>query len=164
MSSTNLVLQRARSNPDRARAYRLRIRLYQQSDRYADSVSVAVEAIGRFGLEFPEADPQIQAAFVAEHQDVAVNLRGRPISAIIDAAPVEDPEVMSTIGLLIEVLPSLYIARPSLFPLFAVRAVNLSLRYGNSEEACFTFSISRHDTWSAPSATSFRPPSSRRCR
>lgn len=137
----DLVLARARCDPDRARAYRLRIRLYQASGPYRESVRVALEGLRRFGVEFPEGDAEIQAAFVAEHQEVRVNLRGRRIREIIDAAPAADPEVMATIGLLIEAMPSLYIGRPSLFPLVVVRAVNLSLQHGNSEESCFPYTV-----------------------
>ncbi|QRN97008.1 AAA family ATPase [Archangium violaceum] len=136
----DLILQNARSNPDRARAYRLRIRLYQVSRRYADGVTVALEGLGLFGVRLPESSEEIQVEVEAEIRDISANLRDRRIADLLDAPAVRDPNGRAIIGLLVDSIPCAYNARPEMFALEVVKALNFSLRYGNAEETCFAYS------------------------
>ena len=137
----NLILAHARSNPDRAAVYSLRMRLYQVSGRYDDAVTVALEALRLSGVTLPESDESLKAATEAEIQAIQTNLRGRRVADIPDAPVVADPEVRAIIGLLVEAEPCAYIGRPKLFPLLALKAVSLSLQYGNTKESCFAYSV-----------------------
>ena len=74
-----LMLGRARSDLDRARIYSLRIKVYQASSRYDESVVLVLEALQLFGVTFPESDDEIQAAAEAEFQAITTNLGGRRI-------------------------------------------------------------------------------------
>ncbi len=132
----DLILQNARYNLDRARAYRLRMRLYQVSGRYADGLTVAFEALRLFEVSLPESDGEIQAAVEAEIQEISAALRGRRIADILDAPVVDDVDVRMLITLLVESISVAYTTRPQFFPLLTTKAVNLSLKYGNSAESC----------------------------
>jgi predicted ATPase/signal transduction histidine kinase len=136
----NLLLEKAGSNLDRARVYGLRTRLYQISGRYSDSLTVALEALQLFDVRCPDSDEALQAAFLAENQEVNVNLRGRRIAELVDAPLVSDPVVKAVIGLLVDAMPCAYVARSQVFPLLVVKALNFSLRYGNAAESCFVYS------------------------
>ncbi len=61
-----LMRSKARTDLDRARIYSLRIKVYQASSRYDDSVVLALEALQLFGVTFPESDDAIEAATAAE--------------------------------------------------------------------------------------------------
>jgi predicted ATPase/signal transduction histidine kinase/tRNA A-37 threonylcarbamoyl transferase component Bud32 len=137
----DLILQNARSNLDRARACRLRMRLYQVSGRYDDGMTVGFEALRVFGVTLPESDAEIQAAVEAEHRDISANLRGRRIADLVDAPVAKDPDVRAIICLLVDSAPSAYIARPKMFPLLSMKAVSFSLRFGNTEESCYGYSV-----------------------
>ncbi|MDB6171658.1 MAG: Protein kinase [Chthoniobacteraceae bacterium] len=135
----NSILENARSNVDRARVYRLRLRLYEVSGRYDDGMKAAFEALGLFGVTWPKSGSEIQAAFEAEHQEVATNLRGRRIAGLVDAPIVNDPDILAILGLLVDAMPCVYIAQSELFPLLALKALNVSLRHGNAEESPFAY-------------------------
>jgi predicted ATPase/signal transduction histidine kinase len=135
-----VILARGRSHLDRARAYRLRLMLYQAAGQYEDSIAVALEALGLLGLQFPCTEAEIAAAFAAENAAIDANLRGRPVAALIDAPVAHDPAVSAAMGLLSDFLSSAYVARPALFPLVAVRTVNHSLEHGNVPESCGGYS------------------------
>ncbi|MDC0742749.1 ATP-binding sensor histidine kinase [Polyangium mundeleinium] len=135
----DLIFQNARSNPDRARVYRLRIRLYQVSGRYADGVTVALEALRLFCVTLPESDEEIQAAVEAENRGISASLRGLRIADLLDAPVVSDPDGRVIIGLLVDSIPCAYNARPEMFALHVVKALSFSLRYGNAEETCFAY-------------------------
>ncbi|MDC3961352.1 sensor histidine kinase [Polyangium jinanense] len=135
----DLIFQNARSNPDRARVYRLRIRLYQVSGRYADGVTVAQEALRLFCVTLPASDEEIKAAVEAENRGISASLRGLRIADLLDAPVVSDPDGRAIIGVLVDSIPCAYNARPEMFALGVVKALSFSLRYGNAEETCFAY-------------------------
>jgi predicted ATPase/signal transduction histidine kinase len=134
------VLEEARSDPDRAQAYARRIRLYQASGRYEDAVPILDEALRKFGIELPGTAEQARAAFMAEHAQVTANLRGRSVAELLDAPRADDPVAQAVVSLLTGAIGAIYSARPHLFPLVMVRAVNQSLRYGNTPASCLAYS------------------------
>jgi predicted ATPase len=136
----SLILGHARSNDDRAKGYRLRMKLYPVLGRYADGVTLALEALRLFGVTFPESDEEMEAAFAAEHREVSINLRGRRIADLASAPAVIDPDVRAIIGLLVDAIPCVYNARPKMFGLTIIKALNFSLRYGSTEESCAAYS------------------------
>jgi predicted ATPase len=137
----DLTLARAGSNIDRARAYRLRLRLYQVSGRFDEGMSVGLEGLKLFPVTCPESDGDVLAAIQAEKRDVASNLGDRRIADLAAAPPVTDPDVRAVLGLLVDAMPCAYIGRPRLFPLLALKAVNVTLRHGNAEESPYTFIV-----------------------
>ncbi|MGZ3292135.1 MAG: AAA family ATPase [Xanthobacteraceae bacterium] len=136
-----LMLGNARSDLDRARIYSLRIKVYQASSRYDESVVLALEALQLFGVVFPGSDDEIAAATAAEFRAVSINLGGRRISDLPDAPVADDAEVRAIIALLVEAAPGAYNGRPKLFPLVTMKAVNFALRYGNTEQASYAYAV-----------------------
>jgi PAS domain S-box-containing protein len=135
-----LLLANARSDLDRAKAYRLRIQLCQVSGHHADAVAAAFDALGLFGVRFPGSKEEIRAATDAEQRSMTVNLAGRNVADLADAAIATDPVIQAIIGLLADSFTSVYTARSTLLPLVVLRALNLSLRHGNVEESCAVYS------------------------
>ncbi|WP_437870813.1 AAA family ATPase [Sorangium sp. So ce363] len=136
----DLILQNAHANPDRARAYRLRMRLYQMAGRHRDAVTVMLEALRLYGVTLPEPDEEIQVAVEAEIQEVPINLRGRRIADLVDAPVATDESVRALIGLVAESSPLIYSVRPALWALLTAKGVNVSLRCGHAEESSFVYS------------------------
>ncbi|XYI02375.1 AAA family ATPase [Sorangium sp. So ce1128] len=134
------ILQNAYSKPDRARAYRLRMRLYQIAGRHRDAVTVMLEALRLYGVTLPESDEEIQVAVEAEIRQVPINLRGRRIADLVDAPVATDEGVRALIGLIAESSPLIYSVRPALWPLLSAKGVNVSLQCGHAEESSFVYS------------------------
>jgi PAS domain S-box-containing protein len=136
-----LMLGNARSDLDRARIYSLRIKVYQASSRYDESVVLALEALQLFGVVFPDSDDEIAATTAMEFRAISVNLRGRRVSDLLDAPVADDPKARAVISLLVEAAPGAYNGRPELFPLVAMKAVNFALRYGNTEQSSYAYAV-----------------------
>ena len=126
------MLGNARSDLDRARIYSLHMKVCLVGGGYDESLVLALEALQLFGVTFPEADDEIEAAADAEFRAVSVNLGERRIADLLDAPAADAPEVRAIIDLLVDAVPSAYNGRPKLFPLMAMKAVNFSLRYGHT--------------------------------
>jgi PAS domain S-box-containing protein len=136
-----LLLANARCDLDRAKAYRLRIQLFQVSGRHADAVATAFEALRLFGVSFPDTKEDIRSATVAEQQSMIINLAGRRVTDLVSGPVATDPTIKTIIGLLSDSLTSVYTARSSLLPLVVLKALNLSLRHGNVADSCAVYSF-----------------------
>ncbi|XYI00972.1 AAA family ATPase [Sorangium sp. So ce1128] len=136
----DLILQNARSRPDRSRAHRLRLRFYQIAGRHRDAVTVMIQALQLYRVMLPESDEEIQMAAEAEIRQVSINLRGRPIADLVDAPVATDESVRALIGLLAESSPIVYTSRPALWLLLTAKGVNVSLQCGHAEESSFIYS------------------------
>ncbi|MEI8394699.1 MAG: ATP-binding protein [Rhodospirillaceae bacterium] len=135
----SFLLNHARSNRDRAKVYRLRVQLYQVAGKFHQGVAAALEGVRLFGVIWPESDAEIEQQIEAERLQVAHNLRGRSISELIDAPITNSSDVRSVLGILTDAMPAAYFARPTIYPLFVLSALNLTLRNGNIEESCAVY-------------------------
>lgn len=136
----DLILQHARSDVDRARVYALRLRLYQVAGKYADAIQMGLDALRLFGITFADTDAAMSREEDASMQEIRRLLGGRRVADLVDAPLVDDPRVRATLQLLVDLEPAVYIGRPRLFPLIALKSVECSLRYGNTEDSCFAYS------------------------
>jgi predicted ATPase/signal transduction histidine kinase len=137
----DMILKRARCKLDRAKVYSLRIKLYQVASKYGEGFAVAVGALRDFGLTLPESDAQIEIAVDAELREVPVNLAGRAIIRLIDAPMATDPSMQAIINLLVDAVPCAYIGRPTFYPLLTLKAVNLSMKHGNTDQSSFAYGV-----------------------
>jgi PAS domain S-box-containing protein len=137
----DLILAGACSDLDSAKVHSLRIKLYQVAGKYDKGLAVALSALRTFGVGFADNDRDIQAAMEAQLRCVPINLAGRPIGDLLEAPVATDPGKRTIIDLLVDMAPCAYIARPSLFPLVALEAVNRSMRDGNTDQSSYAYAV-----------------------
>jgi len=135
----DMLMDRASRKLDRAKVYSLRIKLYQVASKYADGFAVALGALRDFGLTVPESEEDVQIAIEAELRAVPINLAGRSIIQLVDAPLATDPTMQAIINLLVDAVPCAYIVRAKFYSLFTLKAVNLSMQYGNTEQSSFAY-------------------------
>lgn len=137
----DLLLARARTDFDKSTVYELRLKLCHVAGRYDEAVAMGLKALQFFGVDIPEDDAVLSEATRAEAEAVKVNLGGRRIADLADAAEATDPRIRAIIGLLSNVAPAAYIgSRPQIFPLIILKLVNHSLRFGHTYESCMGYS------------------------
>ncbi|EME69377.1 ATPase, partial [Paramagnetospirillum caucaseum] len=134
-----LIVGRAKSNADRARAYRLLILRNQVAGRYGEAVEVALTALRMFGLTCPTTPADIEAAVESARLESRGNLRGREIGALIDAPAMTDPDALGMLGILADAMPCAWIARPDLYAWLALNALNVTLVLGNDGDSCAVY-------------------------
>jgi PAS domain S-box-containing protein len=135
----DMMLASARSSLDRARVFSLRIELYQLAGRYDESFEVALTALRDFDIVFPETDQDIQAAVDHGLRDIRINQAGRPIHELVDTPVATDPVILAIVNLLLQAMNCAFAARPAYYPLITMKAVNLSLRHGNTDNSSFAY-------------------------
>jgi PAS domain S-box-containing protein len=135
----DMMLARACSNLDRAKVFSLRIELYQLAGRYDESFAVALTALRDFGIIFPETDQDVHAAVDVALREAHANQAGRPIGELVEAPVATDPAIRAIVNLLLQAMNCAFAARPAFYPLITLRAVNLSLQHGNTDNSSFAY-------------------------
>ncbi|MEH2372412.1 AAA family ATPase [Nostoc sp.] len=145
-----LLLLKAESHVDKSNIYILQIRLYQVAGRYEEALTLGLEALKLFGVTFPDSNEQVQSAIAKrssealiaiEKNQVLINLGDRQVSDLINAPVIPDPNIKTLISLLTTLGPPSYLGKPDIFPLVVLKAVNYSLKFGNTEDSCFAYSM-----------------------
>jgi PAS domain S-box-containing protein len=137
----DLLLLKAESHVDKSNIYMRQIRLYQVAGRYQKSLTLGLEALKLFEVTLPDSNEEVQAAIAIEKNQVSTNLGNRQVSDLINSIVIQDPNIKTVISLLTTLGPPTYLGRPDLFPLVVLKAVNYSLKFGNTEDSCFAYSM-----------------------
>ena len=133
--------QRAVSRAQRGNVATLQVKLYVVMGRYDEALRLGLAELTRLGDAMPEAVEAVADALVVERERLSVNLAGLGLGSIVDLPVIADAEARALISLLASLAPAVYSRRPPLFPVLAMRIVNLSLEHGNSEHSCFGYSL-----------------------
>jgi len=136
-----LLLLKAESHVEKSNIYILQIRLYQVAGRYEEALTLGLAALKLFGVTFPDSNEQVQSAIAIEKNQVLINLGDRQVSDLINAPVISDPNIKTLISLLTTLGPPSYLGKPDIFPLVVLKAVNYSLKFGNTEDSCFAYSM-----------------------
>ncbi|MBW4562811.1 MAG: AAA family ATPase [Mojavia pulchra JT2-VF2] len=138
-----ILLGKAQSHVEQANIYILQLRLYQIFGRYEEALALGIEALKIFQiiLPDPDSDEQVQVATEIEKSQITINLGKRQISDILNAPVLQDPTLKIIISLLTTLGPPCYLGKPSLFPFVVLKAINYSLKLGNTEDSCFAYSM-----------------------
>jgi PAS domain S-box-containing protein len=136
-----LLLDRARSKTDKVKVFNLRINLYQVAGRYDLAMNIAIAALELFGITLPEPASEVASAIAAETKSLDEHFASRAISDVLEADVATDADAVEIINLLVAAIPCSYIGRLNLFPLIALKAVNFSLKYGNTDQSSFAYAI-----------------------
>jgi PAS domain S-box-containing protein len=136
----DVAIEHAGSFLDRALIYRMYQRLYQQSGRWSEAVTAALQGLKLLGMSFPKSDQEIRLATEAEKMQIQINLRNRCIADLAAVPFTNDAESQVLIGLLAESITQFFITRPVLWHLIVLKCVNLCLERGNVEEAPYIYS------------------------
>jgi PAS domain S-box-containing protein len=135
-----LLLERAASNLDKAKVYRLRSLQYENMSRYADALATARECLRLFGVTFPDAAQEREAALEGEMAAIRSLLGRRPIAALAELPVMTDPATRTVMNILTDIWASTYIlGEPVLARLISAVMVRLSLVHGNTEESAYGY-------------------------
>jgi predicted ATPase/signal transduction histidine kinase len=134
------LAEQARSRLDMAQVALMRTALYQVWGRFDLAAAVALEALALFGVTFPDNPAEVAEALAAERAAVTRNMAGRSIEGLEHEPASLDPEIALVTDLFSDMGSSVFSARPQLYPLLAVKALNFTLRFGSSATSCMTYS------------------------
>ena len=132
-----ILSQRAGKLTDVATVTCLRQALYSALNRSDRSVEVCLEYLQRIGICW--APHPTEAEVQQEYNRLWQQLGDRPIEALLDLPPMDDPDWCATMSVLTEVIAIALTGDENLLCLVLVRMVNLSLEHGNHDGSCLAY-------------------------
>ncbi len=134
------LVERAKTALDKARVYNLRSVQYENMSRYADALAVARESLALFGVSFPDAAEEKQAALESEIESIQSLLGHRSIESLVDLPIMTHPETRMVMTILTDMWSSAYILGDVILArLISATMVRLSLIHGNLEESAYGY-------------------------
>jgi predicted ATPase len=134
------LLERARTDLDRARVYGLRMVQCENQSRYADALASAREGLALFGVSLPDAAEEKEAALESEIEAIQSLLGERSIGSLIELPVMTDPPVKIVMSILTDIWASTYIlGDAALARLISATMVRLSLTHGNLAESAYGY-------------------------
>lgn len=132
------LLKRCRTDLERAEVLSMRTRQYSTTGKMESSIEAAIQGLALLGVNITQ-NPDARS-IANEHAAIRRHLRKRTISELIDSPTIKNKKKSVAIRLLMEIFPAAFLSGSGrLFPYLVLKAVNLSLRYGNSRETAFTY-------------------------
>ena len=132
------VLSRARSNIDKAAAYRIKIIFHSARAEYREAIARGLECLQLFGIV---VSPQPAFAEVlSEYERISGSLGERSIEDLIRLPLMSDPEKQAVVRILTFLFAPSSLLNNNLFYLLICTAANLTLRHGIAEASIHIYS------------------------
>ncbi|MDZ8225437.1 MULTISPECIES: AAA family ATPase [unclassified Nostoc] len=122
---------------EKVKVYEVKIQAYGAQNQALKAVNTALTFLQLLGVEFPEHPSQsdIQLAMA----ELTLNLSGRHIEGLVDLPEMTQEQALASMRILSSALGHAYQAFPVLYPLFAFKQINLSLKYGNTSLSAYAY-------------------------
>ena len=133
-----VLLQRAKTNLDKAHIFQLRLRQYVVLGQLDEAIQTGIQALRTLGVKVDEK-PNLLAV-IREAATAKWRVGRRPIASLSQLPAAARPDIRLAIAILTELSPAAYQnGNENLLAVAAMRQVNLSLAYGNCPESSFAY-------------------------
>ncbi|MEW6343351.1 MAG: AAA family ATPase [Pseudomonadota bacterium] len=133
----NVLATRAVSEIERTLVASSRIDLYTALSDSSRAVAVCVDFVRSLGSEWPLHPTEQQCR--REYDRIFSQLRGRAIADLIESPLMDDPPSVAMLDVLAKVFPCALYTDAKLLALLACKAVNLTLKRGNTDASCVAY-------------------------
>ncbi|MBD3558644.1 serine/threonine-protein kinase PknK, partial [Planktothrix sp. FACHB-1355] len=134
----NSILSKAKTTIEKAEIYNLLIVQHTLSGQYQEAIKAGRNALALLGIELVTSD--FQTALFTEINEAKINLQDRKIASLLDANIMEIPEKILALKVLSTLIAPTSVSDRDIYPLVALKIVNISLKYGNQPESSFGYS------------------------
>ncbi|HZG39988.1 MAG TPA: serine/threonine protein kinase, partial [Nodosilinea sp.] len=134
---TAAALQQTRAPIHTMKIYEVKIQACMAQVKQLEAVRIGLQALAPLGVSLPETPSleDIQRAL----ERTAAHLAGKHPDELLNLPPMTAPEQLAAVRMLTSLGSPCYQAAPSLFPLVICEQVNLSVTYGSSPFAAYSY-------------------------
>ena len=133
------ALTHAKTKLELAHIYSLQVNLCITAGRQPEAINAGLRGLSLFGIDIPSSEEARNALLARELEEVRTNLGERRIEDLVRNPDMTDPEKRAVQKLLIYITSPAYHEGPTLITIVALKQVNLSLRYGNSDGSAYGY-------------------------
>ena len=134
---TELVLLNAKTLLNQVKVHEIKIELYKSRNQGIDAISIGIELLKSFGIDFPE-HPSPQDVEIALQQ-TQLTLAEKQIEDLVNLPIMTDLEKLAVMKIISRILPITYACDPLLFSLVVLQQVNISINDGNCADSAFAY-------------------------
>ena len=122
---------------DTIKAYEVKIQAFIAQDRPVDGVKTALDILRELNVRLPEHPSQEDvSSAISQTQKV---LAGRDIETLAQLPSMTEPTQLAVMRILANVISPAALSFPRLFLLLSLKALNLSLEYGNIDVSAYAY-------------------------
>ena len=132
------LIERGRSNVEKAEAYGLLIAVHTMRFDYIAAIAAGRRSLQLLKIELPEDN--FSERLKVELAKLRQRWEGIDISTLASAKEMQSPEKITAVGLLMQLLAPAYLKAPDLFALIAVTCASLSLQDGPTPDSVLGYS------------------------
>ena len=133
-----VILANARDLMDKVKAYEVEIQAKITQNELLEAVQTALPVLELLGVKFP-ANPTRVRHVLPQLLRTQLALRGRTMDDLAKLPEMSDPHTLTVIRVTSRVFSPAFRAAPSLFILFVLKVINLSLKFGNTSLSSFAY-------------------------
>ncbi|MCC5616033.1 trifunctional serine/threonine-protein kinase/ATP-binding protein/sensor histidine kinase [Nostoc sp. CHAB 5836] len=133
------ILQQVKAVTDTAKVYEIKIEAYTIQGKFLAAIDTAMEFLQPIGIEFPQ-EPTSED-FVLALQETQATLNGKTVAELVDLPEMQNLELCAALGVLVKVTTPAYLTKPELHRLVVLKEVALSVKYGNTSNSAFVYSV-----------------------
>ena len=131
------IQQNATGLLDMVKAHEIQIQAHIAQDRPVEAVNTALKILAQLDINIPQQPKQYEVALALWQTRFA--LAGRKIDELVDGPTMSDPTQLAAMRILTSVISPASFFSPQLFVLISLKALNLSLKYGNVDASAYAY-------------------------
>jgi predicted ATPase/serine phosphatase RsbU (regulator of sigma subunit) len=136
---SEVVLAQAYSLLDKIKIYEIQSQSYLAQNQQLKAVKMALPILKQLGVTFPE-QPSMED-FQQGLQETQLALEGKSIEALGNLPSMTNKDIQAAIRILLSISSAAYQVMPALLPLIVFKQVQLSIKYGNTQESVYAYSF-----------------------
>ncbi|MBD2440270.1 ATP-binding sensor histidine kinase [Nostoc sp. FACHB-110] len=133
----DIILQSATSLLDTIKVYEVRVMAFRSQGKFAEVVETGLQVLKLLGVEFPKQPTQADIGAAAQYTR-QLWIGDKPLS-LADLPAMNDPYQLAAMQIMTKLVSSVYIVAPELLPLLIFKQVEMSIQFGNSAVAIFSY-------------------------
>ncbi|PSF35692.1 serine/threonine-protein kinase PknK [Aphanothece hegewaldii CCALA 016] len=134
-----IIIKNANNLLDKVKAYEIELASYIYHHKYIEAIEIGLSVLKLLGVNIPKHPNQIALLFTL--LKIRFSLLGKKIDDLVNLPSMTNLKAQAIIRIIIVIAPSIYMANPSLLFIAIVLGIQLSLKYGNSKESAYLYSI-----------------------
>lgn len=131
------VLTQAETLLDKVRVYEIQIEAYIAQNQNLEAIQIALPILELLGVILPKSP--IESDIQQEWEQTKKNLQAHSIESLITLPVMSDRYTLAAITIMNSIIPSSFIAAPTLLPLIIFKQINLFLTHGNTSLSAVTY-------------------------
>ncbi|HBB33709.1 MAG TPA: PAS domain S-box protein [Cyanobacteria bacterium UBA8803] len=134
----SVVLQRAKVLLDKVKIYEIKISACMAQGKISEMLNTGITVLKLLGVSLPKKPSQLD--ILLNLIGTKILLFGKRIENLIHLPPMTAPDQKAAMQILNSIAPATYNSVPNLLPIVICKAINLSVKYGNSEPSVLMYS------------------------